>query len=92
MKPLNKRARWGWHLAVVAIVTYELCTIEEAKVAINNWLCVFILVGLITTFFSLVFLGFKFGECISRTVIGAILRLSEQRQELRAQDRGGNNG
>lgn len=92
MKSLDRRLKWGWHISIVAMVTYELCTIEESEIFIGNWLLVFSLVGLITTFLSTVFLGFQFGVCISRTVINAVSRLNKQNSVPSAQDRGSEDG
>lgn len=62
MKSKNEDLKWFYHAAVVCLVVYELCTIQEATITVGNWMAVFVVVGLVSTFISLSLICFQVGR------------------------------
>ena len=52
MKKDKEIIKWAYHLVTVGLVIYELTTIQDAPMTIGNWAAVFVVVGLISTFFQ----------------------------------------
>ncbi len=62
MKSKNADLKWFYHIAVVGLVVWELSTIQEAQITIGNYLAVFIVVGLVSTLISVVFISWHVGR------------------------------
>ena len=62
MKSKKEELKWFYHAAVVCLVIYELCTVQDASITVGNWMAVFVVVGLVSTFISLSYICFQVGR------------------------------
>lgn len=73
MKKDKEIIKWAYHLVTLGLVIYELTTIQDAPMTIGNWAAVFVVVGLISTFFSVVLIGFQLGRLGMSFLLSRIL-------------------
>lgn len=66
--------KWGYHLVTVGLVIYELTTIQDAPMTIGNWAAVFVVVGLISTLFSVMLISFHLSRLGTLFILNKMIK------------------
>lgn len=74
MKKDKEIIKWAYHLVTVGLVIYELTTIQDAPMTIGNWAAVFVVVGLISTLFSVALISFHLSRVGTLFILNKMIK------------------